>query len=76
MSERPSASAPEIEVIMVEVASRWGPMGAKGLGEAATLATTPAVLNAIHHASGGRVRTLPATPEKVLAAIRRGGDKA
>jgi CO/xanthine dehydrogenase Mo-binding subunit len=61
---------PQITVIPVEVPSRWGPLGAKGLGEAATLATAPAILNAIYHASGARVRTLPATPERVLAAMR------
>jgi CO/xanthine dehydrogenase Mo-binding subunit/aerobic-type carbon monoxide dehydrogenase small subunit (CoxS/CutS family) len=61
---------PEIEVIAVEVPSRWGPAGAKGLGEAATLATAPAILNGIHNAVGARVRKLPATPERVLAAMR------
>lgn len=63
-------SAPAIDVILVEVPSRWGPQGAKGLGEAATLPTTPAILNAVHHASGARIRRLPATPERVLASIR------
>jgi CO/xanthine dehydrogenase Mo-binding subunit len=62
-------SMPEIEVILVEVPSRWGPLGAKGLGEGATLPTTPAICNGIHHATGARVRQLPATPERVLAAI-------
>jgi CO/xanthine dehydrogenase Mo-binding subunit len=62
-------SAPEIVVIPVEVPSRWGPHGAKGLGEAASLPTAPAILNAIHHASGARVRELPATPERVLTAM-------
>jgi aldehyde oxidoreductase len=61
---------PEIEVLPVEVPSRWGPLGAKGLGEAATLPTAPAIVNAIYHASGARLRELPATPERVLAAIR------
>ncbi|MFN2292237.1 MAG: molybdopterin-dependent oxidoreductase [Anaerolineae bacterium] len=61
---------PEIEVLAVEVPSRWGPEGAKGLGEAATLPTAPAILNSIHNATGARVRALPATPERVLAAIR------
>jgi CO/xanthine dehydrogenase Mo-binding subunit len=61
---------PEIEVIPVEVPSRWGPQGAKGLGEAAMLPTTPAIVNAIYRATGARVRELPATPERVLAAIR------
>ena len=60
---------PEIEVITVEVPSRWGPLGAKGLGEAATLPTAPAIVNAIYRASGARVRELPATPERVLAAM-------
>jgi CO/xanthine dehydrogenase Mo-binding subunit len=66
-------SAPEIAVIPVEVPSRWGPHGAKGLGEAASLPTAPAILNAIYHASGARVRELPATPERVLAAMPPAG---
>jgi len=41
--------------------------------QAATLATAPAILNGICHASGARVRTVPATPERVLAALREAG---
>jgi CO/xanthine dehydrogenase Mo-binding subunit len=63
-------SVPEIEVIPVEIPSRWGPCGAKGLGEAATLPTAPAILNAIYRACGARVRQLPATPERVLKAMK------
>ncbi len=62
--------APPVTVIPVEVPSRWGPLGAKGIGEAATLATAPAILNGIYQATGARVRTVPATPERVLAALR------
>jgi CO/xanthine dehydrogenase Mo-binding subunit len=63
-------SAPEIEVVLVEVGSRWGPWGAKGVGEAAILPAAPAILNAVCHATGARVRQLPATPERVLTAIQ------
>jgi CO/xanthine dehydrogenase Mo-binding subunit/aerobic-type carbon monoxide dehydrogenase small subunit (CoxS/CutS family) len=65
-------SMPEIQVLLVEVPSRWGPLGAKGLGEASTLPTAPAIVNGIYQATGARIRGLPATPERVLAAIRRG----
>ena len=67
-------SMPDIEVILVEVPSRWGPLGVKGLGEGATLPTTPAICNGIYHATGARVRRLPATPERVLAAILEAAD--
>jgi CO/xanthine dehydrogenase Mo-binding subunit len=62
--------APEIEVFLVEVPSFYGPLGAKGLGEAAMLPTAPAVINAISRAIGVRMRRIPATPPRVLSAIR------
>ena len=61
---------PPIETIIVEVADAAGPYGAKGLGEHVLIPTAPAILNAIRHACGARVRSLPATPERVLAGIR------
>ncbi|MCF3642675.1 molybdopterin-dependent oxidoreductase [Rhizobium sp. TRM95111] len=61
---------PPIETIIVEVADAHGPYGAKGLGEHVLIPTAPAVLNAIRHATGARIHHLPATPAKVLAAIR------
>lgn len=63
-------SMPEIEVVLVEVASRYGPHGVKGLGEAAMLPSTPAIVNAVSRAIGVRLRQIPATPERVLKAIR------
>ena len=66
-------SMPEIKAILVEVPSRWGPFGVKGLGEAAMLPATPAIVNAISRAIGRRVRTIPATPERILALIREEG---
>jgi len=60
----------EIVPLIVEVAEPTGPYGAKGLGEMTTLPTAPAVINAIHDATGGWITALPATPEKVLALIK------
>ena len=60
---------PEIECILVEDAEPSGPYGAKGVGEPALIPTAPAILGAIHDAVGVRITTLPATPDRVRAAI-------
>ena len=60
---------PEIEHIIIEVADSEGLFWAKGLGEHVLIPTAPAILNAIHDASGARVYDLPATPARVRAAI-------
>ncbi len=61
---------PEVRSIIIEVPDPHGPYGAKGLGEHVLIPTAPAILNAIRDATGASVRHLPATPDKVLAAIR------
>jgi len=61
---------PPIETLIVEVPDAHGPYGAKGLGEHVLIPTAPAILNAIRNACGARLRQVPATPERVLAAIR------
>ncbi len=61
---------PEKETILIEVPGIQGPFGAKGLGETAVLASTPAVINAVSRAIGVRIRRIPATPERVLRAVR------
>jgi len=66
----PSAGdIPEIESILIEEPSSIGPFGAKGIGEQAVIPTAPAILNAIHDAVGVRIRKVPATPDRVRAAI-------
>jgi len=60
---------PPVESILIEDPSPVGPFGAKGIGEQALIPTAPAILNAICDAVGVRIRKLPATPDKVRAAI-------
>jgi aldehyde oxidoreductase len=62
---------PPVESILIEEASAIGPFGAKGIGEQALIPTAPAILNAIHHATGARIRQIPATPDRVREAIAR-----
>jgi aldehyde oxidoreductase len=60
---------PPVESILIEEPSSAGPFGAKGVGEQALIPTAPAILNALYDAVGVRIRKLPATPDKVRAAI-------
>ncbi len=59
-----------IELAIVETHDPSGPFGAKGVGEPGLVPTAPAIANAIHDAVGVRIRHLPITPEKVLAALK------
>jgi CO/xanthine dehydrogenase Mo-binding subunit len=60
---------PPIDCLLIEDADPLGPYGAKGIGEPALIPTAPAILNAIHHATGARLKKVPATPDRVRAAI-------
>ncbi|HYO44156.1 MAG TPA: xanthine dehydrogenase family protein molybdopterin-binding subunit [Candidatus Limnocylindrales bacterium] len=61
--------APRIETILIERPFSGVPHGAKGLGELPMDIPAPAVVAAIHDATGVWIADIPATPEKVLAAI-------
>jgi xanthine dehydrogenase molybdenum-binding subunit len=61
---------PNIEPIVIETNDPFGPFGAKGVGEPGLVPTAPAIANAIYDAVGVRIRELPITPEKVLAALK------
>ncbi|MEE9274682.1 MAG: xanthine dehydrogenase family protein molybdopterin-binding subunit [bacterium] len=64
-----SMDAPPVEHAFFETIDPHGPYGAKGLAETAINPTSAAIANAIFHATGARVRSLPITPERMLAAI-------
>jgi CO/xanthine dehydrogenase Mo-binding subunit/aerobic-type carbon monoxide dehydrogenase small subunit (CoxS/CutS family) len=61
---------PEIETILIEDPEPLGPYGAKGVGEPALIPTAATILNAIRDATGITIRKVPATPDRVRAAIR------
>ena len=66
----PSAGdIPPVESILIEEPSPIGPFGAKGIGEQAVIPTAPAILNALHDAVGIRLNKIPATPDRVRAAM-------
>ena len=46
-----------------------GTLGATGVGETTMVSTAPAVINAISNACGARIYDLPATPDKIRAAL-------
>jgi CO/xanthine dehydrogenase Mo-binding subunit len=61
---------PEIDVEILENPYPRGPFGAKGVGELPIDGPAPAVVNAIRHL-GVDVRSIPATPERILEATRK-----
>jgi len=60
---------PAVEPIFIESIDPNGPFGAKGVGEPALVPTAAAIANAIYDAVGVRIKSLPITPDKILAAL-------
>jgi CO/xanthine dehydrogenase Mo-binding subunit len=58
-----------VESVIVEVAEPNGPYGARGLGELPLLPLAPAIIAAIHDATGIWFNDIPLTPEKVLRGL-------
>ncbi len=63
----------DMEVITPRETPRTrGTFGGTGIGEMTMVSTAPAVINAIKDACGVRIFNLPATPEKIMAALKQG----
>ncbi|MFC4910682.1 xanthine dehydrogenase family protein molybdopterin-binding subunit [Actinomadura gamaensis] len=73
-----AADLPSFTTDRTETPSTGNPLGVKGVGEAGTIASTPAVVNAIVDALrpyGVRDVPMPCTPERVWNALREGGGR-
>lgn len=64
------STAFEKETILLESPRENGTLGATGVGEFTLVPTAPSITNAIDNAIGVRIYDLPATPEKILAALK------
>jgi CO/xanthine dehydrogenase Mo-binding subunit len=60
---------PEIIPVIVEVPHPFSPQGMKGFAEAPSMATAPAILNAVYDAVGVRINEIPIDKQKLRAAI-------
>jgi len=65
-----SPDVPNITPILVEVPSKLGPFGAKGVGEPPVIPVGAAIANAVHAAVGARVNQLPITAERLFTALQ------
>ena len=63
---------PPIRIFLIEKGEEHGPFGAKSVGELAAVPIVPAVVNAVNHALGTSLTTLPLTPERILSALNQG----
>ncbi len=60
---------PEIECLLIEDREPLGPSGAKGVGEPGLVPTAPAILGAVHHATGVRAHRVPLLPHRLRDAL-------
>src|SRR3990167_6527129 len=65
-----ASDLPMIDTVIVEVPNPGHPYGVRGVGETGITPPLPALANAIAAATGARLRSLPMSPPKVLAAIK------
>ena len=61
-----NADVPDLDVVFVGTADTVRPLGIKGIGEIAIVGVSAAIANAVYHATGRRIRSLPITVEQLL----------
>lgn len=65
-----STDVPEIRLMEVITSDPDGPYGAKEAAESSITSTPPAIVSAIHDATGVWFKELPITPERIVRALR------
>jgi CO/xanthine dehydrogenase Mo-binding subunit len=61
-----NADVPDLDVVFVGTPDTVRPIGIKGIGEIAIVGVSAAIANAVYHATGRRIRSLPITVEQLL----------
>jgi putative selenate reductase molybdopterin-binding subunit len=64
-----ASDVPELVTILVPTHEPTGPYGAKAVAEIPINGPAPAIANAVFHATGVRIRSLPLTPDRVWEAL-------
>lgn len=65
-----AATLPSFGLVSTVTTTPTNPLGAKGIGDAGAIGSTPAVLNAISDALGGVDVQVPVTPEQIRRALK------
>lgn len=66
-----SLDVPMIDTVIVEVPNPGHPFGVRGVGESNIIPPVPAIANAVYHATGVRMDTLPMNPGTILDRIKK-----
>jgi CO/xanthine dehydrogenase Mo-binding subunit len=61
-----NGDVPDMDVVFVGEPDSANPLGAKGVGEVGYVGIPAAIANAVHHATGRRLRSLPITIDRLL----------
>jgi CO/xanthine dehydrogenase Mo-binding subunit len=61
-----NADVPDLDVVFTGTPDQFSPVGIKGLGEIGVVGVSAAIANAVYHATGRRIRSLPITVEQLL----------
>jgi xanthine dehydrogenase YagR molybdenum-binding subunit len=61
-----NADVPDLDVVFVGEPDGLNPVGVKGVGEVGIVGVSAAIANAVYHATGRRIRSLPITTELLM----------